>query len=84
MPGAERGWLQIPTSQRYPDAAIPGWDLQVGMVRFIIASMADFLRKTLDTRPYDPGLEHGLRVQAVIEAAAKSAEQGIWIDVPKT
>jgi len=79
----ERGWTKIPTVQRYPDAAIPGADLPVGMMRFHIASMADFIRNTLDGKPYDPGLEQGARVQSVIEAAAVAARTNSWVDISK-
>ena len=48
LPASEGGWIQIPTIQRYPDAVIPGADVPPGMMRFHIASMADFLRCTLD------------------------------------
>jgi len=38
----------VPTAQRYPDAILPGADVPVGGMRFYIASLADFLRKTLE------------------------------------
>jgi predicted dehydrogenase len=50
----------------------------VGGMRFYIASLADFLRKTLEGAPYDPGLEQGLHVQAVIEAALQAAQEETW------
>jgi len=81
MPEDERGWLQIPTLQRYPDAILPGADVPIGATRFYIASAADFVRRTLTGEPYDPGLTQGLRVQAVIEAASIAAREGIWTEV---
>jgi predicted dehydrogenase len=80
-PEDERGWLQIPTVQRYPDAILPGADVAVGGTRYYIASVADFVRRTLAGKPYDPGLEQGLRVQAVIEAASIAAREGAWTTV---
>jgi predicted dehydrogenase len=77
-----RGWRQIPTVQRYPDAAMPGWDVPVGMLRFYIANLADFVRRTLERRTYDPGLPDGLRVQKMVDAAARAAESGIWVELP--
>ncbi len=77
----ELGWRRIPTVQRYPDAAIPGYDLSVGMMRFHIASMANFLRNSMEGKPYEPGLLQGLRVQAVVEAALKAAQNRCWVDV---
>jgi predicted dehydrogenase len=81
LPASEGGWIQIPTIQRYPDAVIPGADVPPGMMRFHIASMADFLRSTLDGKTYDPGIEQGVRVQAVIEAAIHSARERIWKEI---
>ncbi len=81
MPADERGWLRIPTNARFADAALVGTDLPVGMMQLHMAGMAEFLRRTLDHRPYDPGLEQGFRVQAVIEAATQAARQNQWIKV---
>jgi predicted dehydrogenase len=82
MPADERGWIKVPTLQRYPGAILPGDDVPVGMMRFHVASMAAFLRSTLDGTPYDPGIEQGARVQAVIEAAIQAARTDTWVDVP--
>jgi len=76
---SEQGWQQIPTVQRYPNALIPGADVPIGGMRYSIAAFADFLRKTRAKQPYDPGLEQGLHVQAVIEAAVQAAQSGTWI-----
>lgn len=81
MPEAERGWLQVPTIQRYSGAVLPGPDVPVGQMRFHIASAEAFMRATLEGRPYDPGLEQGTRVQAVMEAAVASSQSGKWEDV---
>jgi len=76
---SEQGWQQIPTVQNYPSAIIPGADVPVGGMRFYIAAFADFLKKTLEEQPYDPGLEQGLRVQEVLEMAAEADRAGTWI-----
>lgn len=81
MPEAERGWLKIPTMQRYPDAALPGGDVPAGMVRFHIASAAAFIRSTVEGQPYEPDLIQGLRVQEVIDAACRSAAEKAWARV---
>ncbi len=80
-PADEVGWLKIPTNENFPDSALPGGDLPLGMLRLHIAGLADFLRRTVDQRPYDPNLAQGWRVQAVIEAAAQSARSGEWMTV---
>lgn len=76
------GWTKIPTIQNYPDAIIPGADVPVGMMRFHIASVADFLNKTINKQAYDPNIQQGVRIQAVIEAALLSAKRGAWVEVP--
>jgi predicted dehydrogenase len=81
-PSGESGWVHIPTAQRYPDAMLPGGDVPVGMMRFHVASVADFLRRTLAGEPYDPDIAQGLRVQAVIEAANRSVQLETWAQVP--
>ena len=83
MPAEERGWLQIPTLQRYPEAILPGSDVPAGLTRYHIASAADFLRHTLKGQAYEPGLLDGARVQAVIEAAQAAVRAGTWQDVPE-
>ena len=80
-PAGERGWLKIPTNERFADSALPGNDLPMGMMRLHIAGLADFLRRTIERRPYDPNLEQGFRVQAVIAAIAHAADTGEWMTV---
>lgn len=75
-------WRRIPTVQRYPGAAIPPWDAPVGMFRFYVANLADFVRRTVEGRTYDPGLRDGLRVQNLVEAATQAAERRTWVDLP--
>lgn len=81
--GESSAWRHIPTVQRYPGAAMPPWDAPVGMLRFYVANLADFIRRTVAGAPYDPGLRDGLRVQALVEAATQAAEGGTWVDVPQ-
>jgi predicted dehydrogenase len=83
LDSGEAGWLQVPTIQRYEGALLPGDDVPVGMMRFHIASAADFLRRTLKGQGYDPNLRQGARVQAVVEAATQSAKTGSWTPVPE-
>jgi predicted dehydrogenase len=83
MPAEERGWLQIPTLQRYPEAILPGEDVPAGLMRYHIASAAHFVRNTLAGQTYEPGLLQGAQVQAVIEAAQAAVRFGTWQDVPQ-
>lgn len=77
------GWRHVPTVQRYPDAAIPSWDVPVGMLRFYVANLADFVRRTVEGRAYDPGLKDGLRVQNLVEAVTQAAERSVWVEIPE-
>lgn len=76
------GWTELPTVQHYPDAFLPGADLPLGMMRFHVASLASFLKNRLEGAPYRPGLQQGVRVQAVIEAAMEAATTKKWTRVP--
>jgi len=82
QPVEERGWMQIATNSRYPRVFTVGADLPAGMVRYHIASAADFLRRAASGDMYDPGLLQGARVQAVIEAAIQSSKNNAWVEVP--
>jgi predicted dehydrogenase len=75
----EGSWQQISTVQHYPGAKVPGVDVPVDGMSFNVAAFADFLRKTCEGNTYDPGLEEGLRVQEIIEAATEAAQHGRWI-----
>ncbi len=78
---SDRGWLQMPTVQRYPQADLPPADFTAGKFRYIVAALADFLQRTLAEHPYNPGLMQGAQVQAIIEAAERSNASGGWEDV---
>ncbi len=82
-PASQGGWMQLPTIQTYPEAVLPGSDVPVGMMRFYIAGLADFLGNALAARPFDPDIRQGVRVQAVIEAALESVRNNRWIQVPE-
>jgi predicted dehydrogenase len=83
MPEKERGWLQIPTLQRYPAAFLPGPDVPLGVVRFHIASVESFMRRTLEGGSYSPGIKEGTQVQAVIQSAVESDRLRAWVEVPQ-
>jgi predicted dehydrogenase len=77
----EAVWQKLPTVQRYPGADLPGADYPTGMMRTIIACCADFLRRSAAGQSYNPGLLAGANVQAVLEAAEGSTEQGKWVQI---
>lgn len=78
----EKGFQQIETVQRYPKPAVlPAPKLTVGWMRYHVASQFDFLRTIVEDREPSPGIYDGVRVQAVMEAAYRSAEEGRWVGV---
>jgi len=79
--GSEVTWEQIPTLQRYPGASLPGWDVPLGMMRFHVASLGTFVQSIQSGSPFDPGLEQGVRVQAMVEAAGRAAASSRWEEV---
>jgi predicted dehydrogenase len=77
------GMLKIPVPTRFPGATLPGPDFNVGTMEFYTAAASDFLTRTVEGKPYDPGLVQGVRVQALIETAMQSTRQdGGWLSVP--
>jgi predicted dehydrogenase len=75
----ESTWQQITAEQSFPASNVPGADISANGLRFNIAAFADFLSRTCEGRTYDPGLEQGLRVQEIIEAATIAAREERWI-----
>jgi predicted dehydrogenase len=53
----------------------------IGYEHTFIAALGDFLAAVAGGGPYHPDFEDGLRVQAVLDAAAKSARQRQWVAV---
>ena len=79
--GGDKGWHRIECVQGYPKpAALPGGKAPVGWMRFHIESIHSFLTNVVESRPGCPSFDDGLAVQRVMDAAAKSSEQGsTWV-----
>lgn len=82
--GGERGWTTIDTGQRYPGPAtqFPGAKLTVGWIRSHMACLANFLQDLVDGKPGNPGLDQGILVQELMEAARLSASEERWVELP--
>ena len=76
-------WINIMTGQDFPKAILPGKDTPVGIMRFYIASLMDFVSHTINKTNYSSGLMDGIKVQAFVEAATKAAFTEKWEDLPK-
>ncbi len=74
--GGVRGYTRIECVGRYPAPALgfPTPKAPAGWLRGHIGSMAAYLSAVAEGRPASPSFEDGAYVQAVMEAAQKSAE----------
>jgi predicted dehydrogenase len=79
--GGMRGFRQVETLQRYDGAKTPDWTMQPDFVRTHAECQFQFLKALDENRPAKPDFEDGLHIQAVMEAAARSSEQGGWVNV---
>ena len=78
----ERGWQHYATGGNYRDSgSVPG-KMAVGWVRGHVASLHNFLCAVGCGEPTRPDLNDGVGMQAVLEAAYRSADSGRWEDVP--
>ena len=81
-PPYKNSWVTMMTGQDYPGAVLPGKDAPVGMIRFYIACLADFIQRSLSGINYESGLLDGMMVQAFVEASTKAAFSGKWENLP--
>jgi len=81
--GGVRGWTRIDTGQRYPKpaAGFPSPKNSIGWMRSHMACLANFLQHVADGTPAEPGLEQGIYIQHVMDAARESATKGQWVNV---
>lgn len=55
----------------------------VGYEHTFVHHLADFVTALCSGEPFAPGFDDGVAVQAVLEAALQSVEQGAWVQVPR-
>ncbi len=81
--GGRRGWTVVDTGQRYaaPEGDFPGPKFAVGWMRAHAACLYNFLRAVAEGRHGDPGLDQGIIIQQLIEAARGSARTNAWVKV---
>ena len=79
--GGQRGFKRIETVQHYEGQHAPDWTAPVNYLRSHTESQYQFLKSlTEDTQP-PVGIEAGLRVQQVLEAAFISAATNRWVSI---
>ena len=78
-----RGWKALDTASDYPPPAarFPGPKFALGWVRTHVACLANFVRAVADGRPAQPSLEVGIRLQEIMDACYRSAEEGRPVQV---
>jgi predicted dehydrogenase len=79
--GGERGFKRIECCQRYPDIVIPTPYFGLGWIRSHFHAQYEFLRAIVEDRPCSPSFEDGLRLQELVEAGYRSAEQRRWVSL---
>ncbi len=76
-------WQRVWTAGNYPERGAVLGKMAVGWVRAHIASLYDFVTAVRRGKPSEPDLADGVRLQAILEAAYRSAERGsVWEQVP--
>lgn len=77
------GWTRLATGQRYPPpaAAFPGPKFSIGWLRGHAACLANFLQAVAAGQRGNPGLEHGIYLQHVLDCASRSAREQRWVAI---
>ena len=80
-----RGWTRVETVAKYDGAVMPDWSQPVGVSRTHAECQYRFLCSIWDADAKNavgaPGIEDGVRVQHIIDAAYHSAETDRWTAV---
>jgi predicted dehydrogenase len=81
--GGDRGWKRIPTGRRYepPQTDFPGPKCSMGWPRAHVASIVNFLQAVEESRPTQPDLKQGVKIQYLADAAFRSIAARRWVDV---
>jgi predicted dehydrogenase len=78
--GGRRGFTRIETIARYgPPGDFPAPRAPIGWIRAHMHCLYCFLRSIAEDQPAAPGLLDGVRVQQIMDAAYRSAENGQWV-----
>lgn len=74
--GGDRGFTAIECVGRYPDMVFPSPKASSGWLYGHVSSMHAYLDAVASGKPFSPSLEDGAYVQAVMDAAYRSAKNG--------
>jgi predicted dehydrogenase len=79
--GGMRGFRTLETGGRYDGQKAPDWTMTPDFVRTHAECQYQFLKAIDEDRTPSPDFADGLHIQAVMEAALRSSEQGRWVSV---
>jgi predicted dehydrogenase len=79
--GGTRGWTRVESIQQYPGSPVPPGRSFIGWTRPMAHNLFSFLSAISHDADPVPGLEEGLRVHRILDAAYSSAESGGWVKV---
>lgn len=84
--GGLQGWQALDTVQRYPKPAtgFPMVKASIGWIRAHMACLHNFLASVAGSEPGHPGLDQGIYIQRVMEAAKVSDREGRWVNLQDT
>jgi predicted dehydrogenase len=77
--GGTRGWSAVSTVQKYDEPGIPGPKNSIGWVRSHVACLHNFLSAVATGAKAEPGLDVGIRLQEIMDAAQRSAAGRSWV-----
>ncbi len=79
--GGKRGWTRVETIQQYPGSPVPPARSFIGWTRPMAHNLFLFLSAVVRNADPNPGLEDGVRVNQILDAAYASAESNQWVKV---
>lgn len=79
--GGRRGWTRVESIQQYPGSPVPPARSFIGWTRPMAHNLFSFLSSVAHNASPVPGLEDGLRVNQILDAAYQSAASGEWVKV---
>jgi predicted dehydrogenase len=81
--GGQSGWLRIPCGGRLerPDTDFPSPKSTTGWVRAHVSCLSNFLHAVTENRPATPDLLQGIKIDRLIDAVCRSAQNRNWVTV---
>ena len=81
--GGERGFRKIEAAGRYSGQRAPDWTMTPDFMRAHAECQYQFIRAIQDDKPTSPSFADGLHIQRIMDAAERSSERGVWVELSK-